>query len=181
VFRRRLKEIIARRAERGPILKRLRELVTSTEVLDAQQFSVKLREDISKAEAYVLILSPFLKTKPVKLFLDYEEVKKRVDEVKIVVVTKPAGEVYDKAEHEKCIETLRKGKIEVFEKEKLHFKAVIIDDKILYIGSINPLSVMIAEYLPEDYMLRFVSEALTTEVVEKAIGKENFEKYVAVE
>ena len=64
-------------------------------------------------------------------------------------------------------------------RERLHFKAVIIDDEILYVGSINPLSVMMVTYLPEDYMLRFVSEALTAEVIDKAVGKDDFERYTA--
>jgi hypothetical protein len=64
---------------------------------------------------------------------------------------------------------LRDHGIKVIEKEKFHFKAVIIDDSIIYAGSINPLQIVTVRYIPADYMLRFVSEALVDEIVERLI------------
>jgi len=65
----------------------------------------------------------------------------------------------------------------VFEQPKLHFKSVIIDDSIIYLGSINPLSIMTVSYVPPDYMVRFESEALVDEIIENVIGKEKYESW----
>jgi len=48
-----------------------------------------------------------------------------------------------------------------------HAKAVVIDDSIIYVGSINLLHIVTLRYVPADYMMRFVSEALVDEVLEK--------------
>jgi hypothetical protein len=86
-------------------------------------------------------------------------------------VTRPPNqkEVEDPGEHKECIEALRRKGVKVVEKPRFHFKAVIIDDSIIYVGSINPLQVITVKYIPADYMLRFVSEALVDEIVEKFI------------
>ncbi len=55
----------------------------------------------------------------------------------------------------------------VVEKPRFRFKAVILDDSVVYLGSINPLQVITVKYIPADYMLRFVSEALVSEIVER--------------
>jgi len=120
----------------------------------------------------------------VKKFLSYKEVETKADELIFSVVTKPAKSFFkdeDKEAHKECIELLEENKINVFEKERLHFKAVIIDDEILYVGSINSLSIVLEEYLPEDYMLRFSSEALVDEIIENAVGREDFENYILKE
>ncbi len=87
----------------------------------------------------------------------------------MVVVTRPpvSREVEDPKEHEDCIKVLRDNGIKVVEKPRFHFKAVIIDDSIIYVGSINPLSIVTVRYVPADYMLRFVSEALVDEIFER--------------
>jgi len=75
--------------------------------------------------------------------------------------------------HGKCVELLEENGIRVatVKEPRLHFKVVIIDDEILYIGSINPLSVVTVREIPSDYMIRFESEALVDEIVENAIGE----------
>jgi len=100
--------------------------------------------------------------------------------VKIIVLTKPSNEVKDENEHRSCIEQLREKKIEVQEIGRLHFKAIFIDHSIAYIGSINPLSVIRASGVPEDYMLRFESEALVDELANELKGLE-LKKYLGLE
>jgi len=53
--------------------------------------------------------------------------------------------------HGKCVELLEENRIRVVtvKKPRLHFKVVIIDDEILYIGSNNPLSVVTVDLLVE--------------------------------
>jgi len=77
--------------------------------------------------------------------------------------------VDDPKERKLCIDMLMKCGVKVIEKPRFHFKAVIIDDAIIYIGSINPLQIITVRYVPADYMLRFVSEALVDEIIEKFI------------
>jgi hypothetical protein len=88
---------------------------------------------------------------------------------KVVVVTRPPDprEVENSKEHEGCIKVLRDNGIKVVEKPRFHFKAVVVDDSIIYVGSINPLSIVTVRYVPADYMLRFVSEALVDEIFER--------------
>jgi len=186
VFRGKIaREFLKRRFEKGPALKRLREMFfeASTEILDPDEFIVRLREDLRECKDHVVILSPFLNLNAVKKFTSFVEVKKAIEKgVKICVITRPPkkGEIFEKSlnEHEKCIEYLKNFGLKVIERAKFHFKTVIIDAKIIYIGSINPLSVTTITYVPADYMLRFVSECLVDEIIEKAISQEEYQKYL---
>jgi len=74
---------------------------------------------------------------------------------------------------------LKGADIKVVTESKLHFKAVIIDNEVLYLGSINPLGIIVIKYVPPDYMVRFESEALVDEIIENAIGKELYENGLA--
>jgi len=179
------REFLKRRFERGPVLKRLRDMFfeASTEILDPDQLIIRLRDDLRECEDHMVILSPFLNMNAVRKFVSLKEMKAAMDRgVRITVVTRPPkkGEIYEKSikEHEKCIEYLKSSGLKVVERAKFHFKTVIVDAKIIYIGSINPLSVITITYVPADYMLRFVSEALVDEIVDKTISREEYEKYL---
>jgi len=168
------RDVLRRRLEKGPVLRRLREefFKAATEILDPDEFLLALRRDMEKLNNYVLIISPFLNRTAVEKFCNLREVDRALREgKKIVVVTRPARipEVEDPEEHGLCIKILRDHGIKVIEKEKFHFKAVIIDDSIIYVGSINPLQIITVKYIPADYMLRFVSEALVDEITERFI------------
>jgi len=62
---------------------------------------------------------------------------------------------------------LKKAGVKVVEKSKLHFKVVTIGDSIIYVGSISSLQIITLRYVPADCAMRFVSEALVDEVLEK--------------
>jgi len=180
-----LRRILEERMKKGPALKKLREqfFKAATKVFDADQFYVSLRDDLGKAKSYVVIISPFLHMDKVQKFVSTKEVRDALDRgVSIIVVTRPpeqdqVGNVYW---HRKCIELLEGSKIKVVtvKEPKLHFKAVIIDDEIIYIGSINPLSIITVRETPSDYMIRFESEALVDEIVENAIGRKTYEEWL---
>ncbi len=189
--------IIKHRVRRGPILKIIRDQIfmAATEIYNPTDFESKLMNDIENAERFAMIVSPFLNLKKVKRFVSELEsrLSKKSDResdnkeklkyrVKIIVVTKDPDELKSigmgrgkkRVEyHKKCIEVLESAGIDVktFPKErKLHFKAAIIDGRIIYVGSINYLSITTEEVTPEDYMLRFESEALVAEVVDTVFG-----------
>lgn len=177
------RRLLRGRIQKGPILKKLREefFKASTRIVGPEEFDGILSEDIGNAKAVVVIFSPYLNTRRVNLFLSIKAVKEALNRgVKIIVATRPArsgrGGVSDPREHSEAIKTLRDAGVKVVEVEALHFKAVIIDDEILYLGSINPLSILPVEYYPPDYMVRFVSEALVDEIIEKVLTREEYEK-----
>jgi len=166
------RDFLKRRLEGGPILKRLREefFKAATQLLDADEFLVALRKDLENMKDYALVVSPFLNKFAVEKFCNLREVGEALKRGKrIVVVTRPSDpkEVEDPREHRECIEALKRIGVKVVEMSRFHFKAVIIDDSIIYVGSINPLYIVTLRYVPADYMMRFVSEALVDEVLEK--------------
>lgn len=181
-----LRRILEERMRKGPILKRLREqfFKATTMVLDADRFHVNLLDDIKNAKDFVVIISPFLNKLRVQKFATSREVKDALKRgVSMIVVTRPPkpGEVSDVEDHRKCIEILKESgmKVVTVEEPRLHFKAVIIDNEVIYLGSINPLSILTLREIPADYMIRFESEALIDEIIENAIGREVYEKWLS--
>ena len=178
-----LRRLLRERIQKGPILKKLREefFKASTRIVAPEEFDGALSKDIGNAKAIVVIFSPYLNTERVKLFLSIKSIIDALARgVKIVIVTRPArggkGGVSNPKEHGKAINLLEKAGIKVVEVDALHFKAIIIDDETLYLGSINTLSMLPKEYYPPDYMVRFVSEALVDEIIEKVLTREEYEK-----
>jgi len=168
------RDFLRKRLEKGPILKRLREefFKAATQIFDADEFMLALRKDLENLNDYALIVSPFLNRIAVEKFCNLKEVNDALKKGKrIIVITRPPDprEVEDPKEHDSCVRILRNNGIKVVERPKFHFKAVIIDDSIIYVGSINPLQVVTVRYIPADYMLRFVSEALVDEILERFI------------
>lgn len=178
-----LRKLLEERMRKGPILKKLREQFfrASSKVFDAKRFDVSLLDGIKAAKGLVVIISPFLSKLKVEGFINAREVREALNRgIKIVVVTRPPDpkEVSNADEHKECIEALRNMGIKVAEEPRLHFKAAIIDNEIIYLGSINPLSIITIKYVPPDYMVRFESEALVDEIIENAIGKDIYEKWI---
>jgi len=129
------------------------------------------------------VLPPCLHMDKVQKFISTKEVRDVLDRgIPIIVVTRPPeqDQVGNTYWHRKCVELLEENGIRVVtvKEPRLHFKAVIIDDEILYIGSINPLSVVTVREIPSDYMIRFESEALVDEIVENAIGEKTYEEWL---
>jgi len=168
------RDILRKRLEKGPLLRKLREefFKAATQIFDPEEFFVSLRRDIENINSYALIISPFLNRNTVEKFCGLKEVSYAIKNgKKIIVVTRPSdkSEVERPEEHAESISILEKCGIKVIPKPRIHFKAVIIDDAIIYIGSINPLQIVTVRYIPADYMLRFVSEALVDEILERSV------------
>ena len=179
-----VRKMLEERMRKGPLLRKLREefFRAASKVYDAKRFEVQLLDDIKEAERTVVVISPFLNKTKVECFINSREVKEALERgVNVIVVTRPAAEnqVGNIDEHKECIEILRENGVRVFEQEKLHFKSVMIDDTIIYLGSINPLSVITVKYVPPDYMVRFESEALVDEIIENALGRETYERWLS--
>ena len=181
-----LKKALEERMKKGPFLKKLREqfFKAVTKVYDADTFYDSLRGDLKEAKNLVVIISPFLNIDKVRKFVSTKEVKDALErDVLIIVVTRPpeANQVSNVYWHRKCIELLKDSRIKVVtvKEPRLHFKAVIIDNEIIYLGSINPLSVLTVREIPADYMIRFESEALVDEIIENAISRKTYELWLS--
>jgi hypothetical protein len=164
-----LRRFLEERLKKGPILKELKEMIfeATTELLDSEKFIERLREDLERnMNYYALIISPFLKKDTVYNFCNFRETRNALKGgKKIIVVTRLPSEVNNPKDHESCIKILEDRGIKVVKQPKFHFKAVIIDDLIIYIGSINPLFIVTGEDYYADYMIRFVSEVLVDEIL----------------
>ena len=57
----------------------------------------------------------------------------------------------------------------------LHFKSVIIDNEVIYLVSINPLSILTYLEILADYMVRFEREAFNRWGSGNAIGGKTYE------
>lgn len=180
-----LRKALEERMKRGPLFKKLREqfFKAVTRVYDADRFYVSLLDDIKNAKSLVVVISPFLNRFRVQKFVSAREIKDAVNRgVSIIVITRPPEpkKVGDVKEHKDCIEALKKAglKVVTVKEPTLHFKAVIIDNEVIYLGSINPLSILTYREIPADYMIRFESEALVDEIIENAIGREVYEQWL---
>lgn len=174
--------LLRRRFERGPVLKRLRDQVfkLTTKVLDPTHFDVEFVDDIRDAQSEVIIYCPFTNAKRVGWFIGRKEFKDAINRgVSIKLVTRKPEQrrVRNPKEHKENINRLQREGVSVYVRDWIHCKGVIIDRKIVYLGSMNIL------YEPgheEDYMVRFVSEALADEVLE-TVGEPTDEELVKPE
>lgn len=98
-----------------------------------------LAKSLDVCENKLIILSPFISINRVnKLnqnFLDLES-----KGIEVSIYTKPLSEQNDNWAREGVNVLKNFSNIKVFYREEMHEKAVIIDDKITFFGSLNPLS-----------------------------------------
>ncbi len=115
-------------------------------IYDRRSFLPVYANDIISAAKEVLIVSPFISKKCVKQMLQIFGTAVR-KEVRIVVVTRPVAGFLDKKRLalEQSIELLRNCGIKIVFKAKIHQKFAIVDQKIVWYGSINLLSFGSAE------------------------------------
>ena len=103
-------------------------------------FLTKLKSDIQLAKKKIIIYSPFMTEKAISPLLPF--LKDSVNRgCLIVVITKTIDEVSDtKTQKQECeLQLIRTG-IQVIHKKGMHEKIIIIDDDIVWIGSLNVLS-----------------------------------------
>ena len=110
----------------------------SHSIFDSKTFFPAYSSDILAARNDVLIVSPFLTGRRVLSALDYLS----ASNAKITVVTKPVDNYTekDRSRINHCIELLKGRGITVKTKDRIHQKYAIIDQRIVWYGSINLLS-----------------------------------------
>jgi hypothetical protein len=142
----------------------------SSSLFNQDTFYKDFIKDINKAHKAVLIESPFITEKRLILFLPvFQKLIKR--KIRVIVNTKPIEDhnplLYKQVLW--AIGEMQNMGIEVFMTVGHHRKLAIIDDNILWIGSLNILS----QYDSCEIMNRIVSEDRVSEVMKYI----NFKKW----
>jgi superfamily II DNA or RNA helicase len=107
-------------------------------IFDSHTFLPVYTNDIQAAKSEIVIVSPFLTKRRILSSMPYLTFAAG----KTTVVTKPPSN-YNKADQmkiEECISLLTSNKINVKAKDRIHQKFAIIDQHVVWYGSINLLS-----------------------------------------
>lgn len=115
-------------------------------IFDKQSFLPVYSNDLIRAAREIVIVSPFITKKRVKHMLEYlrAAVEKKV---KVVVVTRPKEDFDGKnvAGLAEALELLQEAKISLVFRSNIHQKFAVMDQKLVWYGSINLLSFGSAE------------------------------------
>ena len=115
-------------------------------IFDSSSFLPIFTADLLAAKREIIIVSPFLTQKRVSMMLNtFEDCK--LSGAKVTVVTRPTEDYADKDQNRVSgiIGFLCEKGITVIEKSKIHQKFAIIDERVVWYGSINLLSFGSAE------------------------------------
>jgi len=124
-----------------PSTKGIQDLKYMMEICKEDVFLSKLKCDIIAAKKRIIIYSPFMTEKAVSPLLPY--LKDSFNKgCSIIVITKTIDEVSPglQSQKRKCEMELTQSGIHVIHKKRMHEKVIIIDDDIVWIGSLNVLS-----------------------------------------
>lgn len=136
-------------------------------IFDKNSFFPVYRNDIVSASREVMIVSPFVTNKRVSPMLQYfsSAVNKQV---KVTIVTRPSEDFKNESKMalERIFDVLKNMGIKVVLRSNIHQKFAIIDQRIVWYGSINLLSFGSAE----ESIMRLVSGNIAYELM-KSIEK----------
>lgn len=113
----------------------------STDIIfDRQSFILPFLEDIRNAKKSIRIVSPFVKEGRVEWLMN--AIRESSHPSKLTVVTRPCNAFRGKSSSDafQAIQHLRECGATVFCKDAIHQKFAVIDEKIVWYGSINLLS-----------------------------------------
>jgi hypothetical protein len=132
-------------------------------IYDKRSFFAVYGQDIIWAKKSILVVSPFITAKRVAqiLLLLQEPLDRRVE---VTVVTRPAEEFTErfKTAFGQILADLNKAGVNVVFKSRIHQKFAIIDQKIVWYGSINLLSFGSSE----ESMMRLMSGNIALELTD---------------
>ncbi len=172
MIRKKLEEFIERRRDKGPILQfiKKRPLLQKLfedykpQMLKAGEFDSDLKRELINAKEgeEILILSPFTHKKKVQELLPFfKEVLKKGGSITVQTLDPTffsrIGQNQRAKDQEESIKLLERNDVEVITRRNMHEKAVIIGERIAYLGSTNVLSKLGEE---ADYMLKFINPEL---------------------
>jgi phosphatidylserine/phosphatidylglycerophosphate/cardiolipin synthase-like enzyme len=155
--------------EKMPVLRNLVTSLLKPEVLQPGEFYDRLARDMMEAEDDIIIYSPFtLRPRVMGVLAVIDRSKAQA-----TIYTKPVEEFKgDQMKWQKVnIGEMEKAGVTVKTREKMHEKAVLIDDSVAYFGSLNVLSRW-KEEESGDYMLRYEGP-LVSSLIEDFLGTMN--------
>jgi superfamily II DNA or RNA helicase len=136
----------------------------SNMIYDAKSFEPVIRGDIAQAKVSVLIVSPFAlirRTQTVILWLASQSESKSGDSITAVIRNPDASSEKDRSGIQSCIEALHTANINVVLKPNIHQKFVVIDDRLVWYGSINLLRY---GKMSEESIMRLESREIASEL-----------------
>jgi len=146
----------------------------STGLADQDLFFPLLKKDIENASQFIVIYSGFYTANRISDLLDNlkSKIKNKV-KVKIIVPPPEANGSMDVSDSQQVLEKLETIGIVVEFRAKIHQKAVLIDENIVWFGSLNPLSYRNTL----ETMIRFDHEGLSAVFAESmATNKKSMKK-----
>lgn len=127
-------------------------------------FHSALRNDLENSKRFILIMSPFITRERLKTYIDLFRAK-IAQGINWEVVTRPPYQqgTSDKNDIEKILSYLGQIGIKVIQRPSMHQKVVVIDGRIVWFGSLNPLS----HRNTQELMFRLENEDFTKQVMEE--------------
>ena len=127
-------------------------------IYDANSFVPVMKNDFAEARKEILIVSPYLRKKRIDTILEWlkEALKKGVS---VTVITRPPESYKEPERIKECIEHLQSF-VTVVQKSNIHQKFILIDNRLVWYGSINLLSYGSSE----ESIMRLESRELAAEL-----------------
>jgi hypothetical protein len=128
-----------------------------------EKFHLGVYKDLEGSKQYAIIMSPFITWERLKTYGDLFRAKVEKG-VQLQVVTRPPYQqgTAEKDEIENMLKRLQKVGITVVQRPSMHQKVVVIDGRIVWFGSLNPLS----HRNTQELMFRLDNEDFTKQVME---------------
>jgi len=107
-------------------------------IYDANTFETVIKNDFTCAKKEILIVSPYLRKKRMDTILEWLK-EPLQNSIPVTVVTRSAESYKESNQVKECIEYL-KNFVTVALKPNIHQKFILIDNRLVWYGSINLLS-----------------------------------------
>jgi phosphatidylserine/phosphatidylglycerophosphate/cardiolipin synthase-like enzyme len=127
-------------------------------IYDASSFVPIMKNDFLEARKEILIVSPFLRKRRVDNILEWLK-EPLQSKVSVTIATRPPESYKESERIKECIKHLQDF-VNVTQKSNIHQKFIIIDNRIVWYGSVNLLSYGNAE----ESMMRLESRELAAEL-----------------
>jgi len=137
-------------------------------IFDKNSYWQKLNADISQIDKELVISSPHLVGYQIGKLLK-EITEPLLKGAIVTVITSPASEYKPTAQKtaDACIERLKDAGVKIVEKPGAHQQFVVLDQSVVWYGSINPLGYV----SKDDSALRFIDNEVATQLLGQAIGE----------
>jgi len=135
----------------------------SNVIFDSKSFEPVLRGDIDQAKTSIFIVSPFALIRRTQTVLAWLAPALKKAEVKVTIVIRSFDDFKEKERSGVllCINAIRAVNIHVLQRSSIHQKFIIIDDRLVWYGSINLLSY---GKQSEESIMRFESREIAYEL-----------------